>query len=113
MSLEIRKMAMRTTAAFAVMTAVGVAVASAQSQAEVPAEIAAKMAKAKAEGKKKDKPEFPKFEDVSKDYKKIVSTADGKSLPSFTARPRRRRRARPRRSARDRPMPQPSSMPTG
>ncbi|MCH8005029.1 MAG: zinc-dependent metalloprotease [Planctomycetes bacterium] len=76
----------RVPAAIAVMVALGVATATAPSQTEVPAELAKKMDKAKDEAKKKDKPEFPKFEDVAKDYKKVISTVDGKSLYTLYTR---------------------------
>ena len=45
-------------------------------QPQLPPGMAAQMAKSK-DGKKKD--ELPKFEDVAKDYKKVVSTADGQA----------------------------------
>jgi hypothetical protein len=79
------RIAVRTTTALAVLAAIGVATSTASSQTELPAEIAAKMKQAKAAGEK-DKPEFPKFEDVSKDYKKVISTADGKSLYTLYTR---------------------------
>ena len=53
-------------------------VPSDSNQLELPPEMAAQMAKSKDEKKKKD--ELPKFEDVAKDYKKVVSTADGDGL---------------------------------
>ncbi|MHC4218036.1 MAG: zinc-dependent metalloprotease, partial [Planctomycetota bacterium] len=77
--------AVGTPTALAVLAAIGVATSTAVSQTEMPAEIAAKMQQAKAAGKK-DKPDFPKFEDVSKDYKKVISTADGKSLYTLYTR---------------------------
>jgi hypothetical protein len=77
--------AVAATTALTVLAALGVATTSALGQTEMPAEIAARMAKAKAEGKK-DKPDFPKFEDVSKDYEKVISTADGKSLYTLYTR---------------------------
>ena len=79
------RIAVRTTTALAVLTAISVATGTAFGQTEMPAEIAAKMKQAQAAGKK-DKPEFPKFEDVSKDYKKVISTADGKSLYTLYTR---------------------------
>ena len=50
---------------------------SAMSQPEIPADIKAKMEKAAA-GQKKPK-ELPKFEDIAKDYEKVISTADGQA----------------------------------
>ena len=79
------RIAVRTTTALAVLAAIGVATNTAFSQTELPAEIAAKMKQAKAAGQK-DKPEFPEFKDVSKDYKKVISTADGKSLYTLYTR---------------------------
>jgi hypothetical protein len=46
---------------------------------EVPPEIAAKLAEAAARKGDDKKEEFPKFEDVSKDYVKVISTADGEA----------------------------------
>ncbi|MHC4711141.1 MAG: DUF5117 domain-containing protein, partial [Planctomycetota bacterium] len=79
------RIAVRATTALAVLAAIGVVTSTASAQTEMPAEIAAKMKQAKAAGQK-DKPEFPKFEDVSKDYKKVISTADGKSLYTLYTR---------------------------
>ncbi|MHC5024727.1 MAG: zinc-dependent metalloprotease [Planctomycetota bacterium] len=49
-----------------------------ESEPQVPPEIAARMAKARAAaGQEKD--QLPKFSDVAKDYKKVISTADGQA----------------------------------
>jgi hypothetical protein len=79
------RIAAATTTALAVLVALGAATTPAFSQTELPADVAAKMDQARAAGKK-DKPDFPKFEDVSKDYKKVISTADGKSLYTLYTR---------------------------
>ncbi|MHC4416262.1 MAG: zinc-dependent metalloprotease [Planctomycetota bacterium] len=86
MSSKTWKVATRTSATLVITAAVGMVTTAATSQTEMPPEMAAKMEKAKAEAGKKEKPEFPKFEDVSKDYKKVISTADGKSLYTLYTR---------------------------
>ncbi len=52
---------------------------------DLPQELVQKMAQAGGGGEE-DKPEFPKFEDVSKDYEKVVSTTEGKSLYTLYVR---------------------------
>src|SRR5437867_519999 len=81
MSLEIRTLANRT----ALLTALALAAQAAPGQVQIPAEVAEKMAQAKAE-EEKEKPEFPKFEEVSKDYVKVISTPEGKSLYTIYTR---------------------------
>ncbi len=81
MSLDIRMLAHGT----AIAAAFAFAVQAAPDQAPVPAEIAEKMAQAKGEDEK-EKPEFPKFEEVSKDYVKVISTTDGKNLYTLYTR---------------------------
>jgi hypothetical protein len=74
------RIAVSLTTALAIVTAIGVSTTAASGQSsEMPPDVAKRMEQAKAAGKK-DKPEFPDFKDVSKDYKKVISTADGKSL---------------------------------
>ncbi|MHC5006028.1 MAG: zinc-dependent metalloprotease [Planctomycetota bacterium] len=79
------RIAVRASTALAVLATIGVATSTVSGQTEMPAEIAAKMKQAQAAGKK-DKPDFPEFKDVSKDYKKVISTADGKSLYTLYTR---------------------------
>ncbi len=50
---------------------------SPDAQGQVPPEIAAKMAAAARAGGQDKKEEFPKFDEVVKDYEKVVSTLDG------------------------------------
>ncbi len=84
---ENRILAMRATTALAVVATFGMAatVWSQNDQRPDKPDMAA-MAAAKAKNGDKEKPEFPPFEDVSKKYKKIVSTIDGKSLYTLYTR---------------------------
>ncbi len=69
-----------TLAAGMALLALSVGAATSLAQPEIPPEIAAKMAAAReGKGGGDDKKEFPAFDDVSKDYTKIVSTADGQA----------------------------------
>ena len=61
------------------MSAIGLAAAASFAQAPSPAEIAARMAAMQQQhnGDSDDKPDFPDYKDVVKDYEKVISTADG------------------------------------
>src|SRR5262245_18223058 len=79
---EIRTLASRT----ALLAALAASAQGALGQNnQIPAEVAEKMGQAKGEGDK-EQPEFPKFEDVSKDYVKVISTPDAKSLYTIYTR---------------------------
>ena len=67
-----RRSAMLTTIA-----AIGFIAGPAMSQPEIPADRKAKLEN-EAAGQKKPK-ELPKFEDIAKDYEKVISTADGQA----------------------------------
>ena len=83
---ETRNVLTSTVASFALLAAVAVAAVGADGpSAEISPEMAKKMKHA-ANGDKDKKPDFPKFEDVSKGYKKVVSTVDGKSLYTLYTR---------------------------
>ena len=68
-----RRSAMLTTIA-----AICFVAGPAMSQPEIPANIKEQMAKA-ASAQQAKKGELPKFEDIAKDYEKVISTADGQA----------------------------------
>ncbi len=74
--------------AIAMIAVIGLtpAIALSQQTVEIPADAVARIAAAKGGGEKEDKPEFPPFDDVSKDYEKVISTTDGKSLYTLWVR---------------------------
>jgi hypothetical protein len=72
-----------TLAALAAAAAIPASLA--WSQTQVPSDVQQRLAAAQ-DAAKEDKPEFPKFEDVSKDYTKVISTADGQSLYTLYTR---------------------------
>ncbi len=75
-----------SSAAVAIAAALGTAVSPAAGQSDMKTDTGKHPKTHAADTGKKDKPEFPKFEDVSKDYVKVVSTADGKSLYTLYTR---------------------------
>ena len=53
--------------------------ASESAPQQMPPEIAARVAASQGEGGDAKKDDFPKFEDVSKEYTKVISTTDGEA----------------------------------
>ncbi len=75
----------RSSLAALAAAAVGLSAVPAMSQAQLPAEAQPPRPPGAAP-EKGEKPEFPEFSDVSKDYEKVISTTDGKSLYTLYTR---------------------------
>ena len=66
----------RTAATLTAIVAVCLGVSPVMSQPEIPANLLEQLEKAAGQRKPK---ELPKFEDIAKDYEKVISTADGQA----------------------------------